>query len=287
MKKIFKISALILAVVVMCLSFSGCSELDDMREAHATWTEKGNTDSITYHDEVYRKIDCSENLYPAFSNSNWDPIYITEPDVPVLLSQELCVELQLSKDENFIYGYLYDQYETEYNPVYTTVGFLYESMGYRSGEGTNVIYCKESLYDEVSKKVEKGVNFTTYGYEYWYFDEKTLEDKYYKCTLTAEEAKIIDEVLSEKPEEIDSMSYDNNTFITTVELISEDGYFATYGYELFKDNTGNYSLSKYSDALQLDYVYEVPSELNDEFAEIFKGVEAAYQSSMQYIDVEY
>lgn len=274
MKKILKISALILAVVVMCLSFSGCAQLDTMREQHATWTEAGNTDSITYKGEVFKKLETTNGIYPARSSSQWNGIYVTEPDVPVLLSQNLAVELQLSKDENFIYGYLYDQYDTEYNPVYMTVGFLYESMGYRSGEGKDVIYCKESLYDELSKSVEDGVKYTTYGFEYWTIDEESYEyDDYHYYTLTEEEAKLIDKVIKEqKHEEMVELDYDYN-FITSLEHLSEDGYFATYAIDVFKNNTGDYALAKYSGSLGLHYVYEVPRDLNDEFEKIFKDAE--------------
>lgn len=280
MKKIFKISALILAVVVMCLSFSGCAELDDMREAHATWTEEGNTESINYNGEVYKLLEDTGSIYPAFANSSRCDVYVTEPDVPVLLSQDLSVNLQLSNDKNFIYGYMYDAYDFEYN----TSSPLFFAKEYYGGAGREVLYCKESIYDEVSKNIADGVEFTTYGYEYWTFNEETLEEEPICYTLTEEEAKLIDKVLEQKPEEmVNSSDY----FIASIEKISDDGYFATYGFDVYINNKGNYELSKYSDALDLYYIYEVPSDLKDEFGKIFKGAEDALKSSMQYIDAEY
>ena len=110
MEKILKISALALVIAMLCLSITGCAALDERKDTHAVWTQKGSKDSITYNGEVYKLLENEDSNNPLY-NSDWALLVnVTEPNVPALFSNRFGIDLHLSTDENYITGYLYDEY---------------------------------------------------------------------------------------------------------------------------------------------------------------------------------
>lgn len=267
MKKVFKISALALAVVVMCLSFCGCAELDDMRESHAVWTQKGNTDSITYNGEVYKLLDNIEGHNPMYTN-DWDnTLYVTEPDVPVLLSTDFGVDLQLSTDGKFITGYLHDEYKTDVHNEYG-VPYLNEFGTFSDSDTVReVCYCKEDIYEEMRKKIDAGINYTGYGYEYWNYD--SVGDPYHYHYLSDEDVKLINEVVEKvKPDTDNEIPYEYMS-ICILDEVSDDKSFGKSSYEVYYYGDGNYCLGLWIDNGKCK-AYEVPEKYSDEFDRIFK-----------------
>ncbi len=78
---------LVVPLLLLALLLSGCGLLDDMRAQHALEYDDG---TIKYNNKIYKRID-EESLQTEklqeFSIDFGKNLYITEPDVPVLLSQ--------------------------------------------------------------------------------------------------------------------------------------------------------------------------------------------------------
>ena len=86
MKKLIKITALLLAVITITASLSGCSLVADARNAQAFYgTNEDGISIITYGKQEYCLLPATDALSPT-TDDDADLIYATEPDVPVLLS---------------------------------------------------------------------------------------------------------------------------------------------------------------------------------------------------------
>ena len=272
MKKITKISALVIAVTLMCLSFTGCAELDKMKEQQAFWTEKGSKNSITYDGAEYIAIDNPDSYNPTY-NSNEDFIYVTDADVPVLLSSDFGVSLQISNDKNFIFGFAYDVIVRSVNEEYDELKDHNYGPFSDTSEGKEILYCKKDIYDEVKEKFEKGINYTGYGYRSWMEnpDENGNAPYYY---LDDKDAKLIDKIADEVKPEIQNdagVSY-SGCNICTLNSISEDKYFGKLSYDvIWADDVDEYYLSLYTFETETYSVYKVPKEYNSDFDRIFKN----------------
>ena len=103
MKKTTRILALCIALVFVCLSATGCNAIEEMRERHGFYTKTG---SIMIGDTEYLLL--PENEYFSPLRDNADEIYVTDKDVPVLLSAMLGDGFNLYNDglilSNAIYG---------------------------------------------------------------------------------------------------------------------------------------------------------------------------------------
>lgn len=94
-----RIIALILALLLLCLSFAGCT-LEKQRQSHLKFDGNGN---IPYNDNIYILLeDNSTLLDPALNEEKI--FYLTEPDVPLLLQKEYGMYAYVSMDERFIYS---------------------------------------------------------------------------------------------------------------------------------------------------------------------------------------
>ena len=256
MKKFSKIFALILAVVMMCLCLGGCSELDKMREQQAFFTEKDNADAITYNGETYLKIDKFANLPDPLYNSDYNSsIYVTNPDVPVLLSSSLGDWLDISADGNFLYGYIYTPFVTEYNGVYES--------------SVESLYVKAELYDTVIAKIKEGIEYPLYGYSYYtYEEEDDYEGTLHYYYLNSDEIAAINKVIEEvKPTDDEEVIY-NYSYALNFDKVSDDKFFGMYSYELYYNYYDGYYLSYYSDSLETYSYYKVPESLTEIFDEI-------------------
>lgn len=263
MKKNIKFSVLIIALLMLCLCLTGCSELDTMREQQAFWTEKGSIDSITYNGIEYKKLPGYEP--PAPTGHQFQPVFVTDADVPVLLSNELSTYMDLSDDGNFLTGFVTMTPEHDVITMYTPL----TNTSYSSYEGGDATYCKADIYDEVVAKIEEGIEYTSYGYEYWVFNEETDTHDYKYYFLTDEESSAINEVVEEvKPVPESDISY-KTLWIASLDKISEDKYFAKTSYEIYYDDyLDTYYLVYYSPSLGTHTHYEVPKKMNDIYDKI-------------------
>ncbi len=92
----------ILLILVLCLSLCSCAELDEMRNCHAINLGNGK---LKLNDQIYILLDAQHELELNYDYSDYGrDIYITEPDVPVLLSQSGIHKYlpSINKDETII-----------------------------------------------------------------------------------------------------------------------------------------------------------------------------------------
>lgn len=279
MKKITKISAIAIAIVLLCLSLSGCASLDLMREEQCFWTNDDNIDSITLSNgEVYLKLDdaVSENIY--YTGYEYNFVYVTKKDVPVLLSKEYSIQLELDDSENFIYGYIPEEQGIEML-IPNSLEDDYYFFGGGGGKVMNLLYCKEELYDDIMKQYNKGVEYTHYGYDYHFYtydedgmQENTVSSRY---DCTKEETAIVDKILKDiKPQSNSDIPY-NSTHLCTLYKLSDENLFCKTQYEIYTVDD-KYYLAKYSEALDEYNIYEVPSKYDSDFDKITKEAKEAY-----------
>ena len=251
MKNVKKFIALVVALLLMSVSLCGCSELDDMREAQAFWTTEDSIDSITYQGVEYKKMDVTNPPDPLYNRDDLKFIYVTESDVPVLLSQHLSEydTFHISEDHSFIYGSMYN---------------------YKIYAPEAVLYCKADMYNDMMSKFNEGIEYTKYGMGYYVFDENTGDTTWDYYYFTQEQIDAVNKVLKEVEATQDDSIDVEQSYVCQVDKISEDDYFGRYAFDIYTDFEGSYWIVQYSDALELCTCYEVPKELNDFFAELEK-----------------
>ena len=148
----------VLLVVALCLPLCGCQMLEDMRAAHAVWQEDG---SILWNGNVYRLLrNVSEKSLVLLEDGN---VWVTEADVPVLLSETLGDYGRVSHSGALILTYDHD------------------------GE---TLYCREDRYDFMAEYL-KDPKLTTYYYAYWDYD--SAEQCYYY--LSEQQGHILDQLV--------------------------------------------------------------------------------------------
>lgn len=258
MKKNTKFLVLVLALVMICLCLTGCDELDQMREEQAVWTTKDSTDSITYKGTYYKKLDIDNTPNPLYNQNISGTVYVTDPDVPVLLSNRFGEYFNISEDESFITGWLY------------TDGYMFI--------GEEVLYCRADIYDYIMSKISEGVEYTKYGFGYYQWDEEELTDIWTYTYLTSEEINAVNKVLEEVEPVSDSNIAYNETYILSLDKVSENDYFGRCAFELYVDGTGTYYLVQYSETLDMHTHYEVPKE----FSPIFEELEDTAYEYMEF-----
>ena len=232
---------LVLALAtVLCLSLCGCDELETMRAEHGVWQEDG---SILWNGAVYRKLETTLSMGEFDFTYSYVTIYVTEPDVPVLLSTMFGEGMDVSAD-----------------------GIILEHYDYWRDEDRTTWYCREDVYDEMVKKLENGVTLNTYCYYYWDYDrEKSVP--YY---LTEEQANTMHRILA-TADPVSSADFD--------EPIEDELYlYVTDENRMFEQGTGKwlcitqscYCISSY------DEIYAVPMEYNAIFDAIWKAYNDSY-----------
>lgn len=236
---------LVLALAtVLCLSLCGCDELETMRSEHGVWQEDG---SILWNGAVYRKLENTLSMGEFDFTYSYVTIYVTEPDVPVLLSTMFGEAMDVSAD-----------------------GTILEHYDYRLVEERTTWYCREDVYDEMVKKLENGVTLNTYCYYYWDFD-RGKNVPYY---LTEEQANTMHRILA-TVDPVLSADFD--------EPIEDELYlYVTDENRMFEQGTDKWlciTQSRYC-IESFDEIYVVPMEYNAIFDEIWK----AYDDRMHVRD---
>lgn len=160
MKRMKRIATL-LVTLLMCLSLCGCQALEDMRAAHAVWQEDG---SLKWNGNVYRLL---ENVPDELQFYSGDTVWVTDADVPVLLSE--------------VYGVAFDV---------DIEGVLMCAWDWE--ETSKTYYCREDQYDDLVAYLQQSVEMDMYFYSYWDYTVDGYADYY----LTSEQQSIIDDLLA-------------------------------------------------------------------------------------------
>ncbi len=203
MKNLKKLFAIVLCLII-CLSLCSCNFIDNMREKQAYSDDKGN---IIYKDKTYKLLSECSYFNPDFSKNN--TIYLTEKDVPVLLSRAYGYNRKISNDELFIR-------ETVYNDNYGTGGYLY--------------YAREDVYEAYEEKITMYTYFDGYAFSYTAYETNTEgNSNNYPKTLT--KYKMLDDEVTEVLSFL--FDYGGDSYITGVEDIYN--YYITDIYQISKD----------------------------------------------------
>lgn len=236
-----------------CMSLSGCQELDEARRNHALYNENG---SITLNGMEYKALPQCTDLQPDIDFGR--TIYVTEEDVPVLLSSSMGDYYDISTDEMFLLSGV--------SGLKNGVDGLYSEN----------VYCREDKYGEVRSKIEGGNYFTGYCYEYYDYSAEDNSVRYYK--LTSDEIAAVETVLMTGVPELVSMAvgvdYD---YMIELEACSEDMLFRRWSFDLYVKN-GVCFLAEYSDTDIA--LYPVPDELEHTFDNIVSDYIEAEESLM-------
>lgn len=100
MKKLLKRVLCIAALAAVCLSFASCQAIDEMREQQAFWKDEENEKVIVFRGHEYYLLPEDENFDADGHDYTYG--YVTESDVPVLLSGNMGYRMICSDDGTFI-----------------------------------------------------------------------------------------------------------------------------------------------------------------------------------------
>ena len=226
MKKMFRQFAAILALLAIVFCLVGCDALDEMREDHAVYTSMDPPYTITYKDATYKALQCPQIADKGIMWAEWR-VFVTKPDVPVLLSHQAGTRFGIDSEEKFLTNY---------------------------GE---IVYVREDVYDAAAAELKLEDPFTEFQLRW--IDEDHRSQSY---TLTEVEADIIRDILAEEPlveddgyyiEESKTLIFRSETGLFYQEehtiVKKEEGYFIrTYDYE---DKGGIYFFPAKGEAAEL------------------------------------
>jgi len=155
-----------LTALLLCLSLCGCNELDRMQTAHGIRLDKN---TISWNGYTYTLL---EGYWTDLNADYAESVFVTEPDVPVLLSQVI--------GENYFI-----------NSGGTLLSKYYTYDDEMLGESGEKIYCRSDLVEWLEDAFINGYELETYQLQYW--DEDVGESRLY--TPTEEQMKAVDTVL--------------------------------------------------------------------------------------------
>lgn len=181
MKKFFKIS-LVTAMLLITLLLSSCDALDDMRKQQAFWENEEKT-VLLYGGERYLKLPGSLQL---FMSNYYEHIYVTEKDVPVLLSGGFGDTFWVNETQEIIFDY----------------------------EST---YCHEDIYEAMMDKA------SNYKIDHYCIEnEKSNEYELLNYGIST----IVDEILASEPKELSEEElFDDYEMLDWIYSCDEDMMF--------------------------------------------------------------
>ena len=230
--------ALVLAVLLLCLSLAGCSDLENARKAQAFWNED---ETITWNGAKYKRLPPCDTFNPLFPRpySGYD-VRVTESDVPVLLSS------------------IGDYACSSYDKTLLRVAI---------GEYDYLYYCREDQYEALARKILQGPTFTGYYYQYHDADMGNFA----RYALTPAEVAAVNTVLEtvEPKTYGDAVTLNWNYQVLLFEC-SEDlmfGKIRCYLSYYLDGNSKGYYLS-FDDPYKGTMVYHVPASYHELYEHI-------------------
>lgn len=227
MKKLIKNIAVLLIVITVTVSLSGCSLVTEARNSQAFYgTNQDGISSIKYGNQEYYLLPSTELLSPTIDDDA-DYIYATKPDVPVLLSFFLGDAYSLSTDGAIL--------------IHNDESSLY--------------YCRSDKYEEISDIINNG--FVPEKYCYIYYGYDVLEDNFTekKVLLTDSEQAALEKAMSEGEfstlPEMAEVTYD---YSVNLYQCTEDMLFTEYYLDLIILEN-KYYLQAYDG--EVDYIMEI------------------------------
>lgn len=253
MKKATRLIALFAALMLVCLSATGCNTIDEMRNNQAFYTETGG---VKLRGTDYLPLPENEYFRP-FKRDDSAVIRITEPDVPVLLSSEFGDYGSLYNDGEILYSNYMDSY-----------------------------YCRVDKYAQYNAVLAAPFHPTGYCYTYYVLDiEDTLEYIEHLYQLTDEQVKAVDEIIATVTPTVQDGNA-NYTYDYFVELNACDDTMLLRDKTVSIAKNGNeYTIVRPNyNGQREDLEYTVPSEYRAIFDSIVKQGFDATKASDAYFD---
>lgn len=257
MKKLKRLLCLTL-IIALCLSLGGCRQLDAMKSRHATWMDNGN---ILWNDHVYIPLytDATVGDYEYAEELNWEGsevIYVTKPDVPVLLSKRLGTNGYPGAGGMLL----------EVNSYIVT---LHNPEEY---EYINTIYCRADMHNWALDALQNGYEIQEYGY--YFYDYETGEET--RGSFTNAQRQAIEDTLHNvtPADSYQNEHYDYYDHSLTISAYSTAHLFSQALGELFYNN-GQYCIEQSAyddDGNYSGKTYAIPKKYNALFEELFKHV---------------
>lgn len=252
MKKVKRFVALFTALILVCLSATGCNAIDEMRESQAFYTENGG---VKLRGTDYIPLPENEYFRP-FKHDDSTVIRITEPDVPVLLSPE--------------FG--------DYGSLYNDGEILYSNY-------MDIYYCRVDKYAEYNAVLAAPFEPTGYCYTYHVLNTDTMQYIEHIYQLTAEQAKAVDDILATVTPTVQDENA-NYTYDYFVELNACDDTMLLRDEAVHISINGKeYTIVRHNyNGQREDLEYAVPSEYSSIFDSILKQGYDAVKTSDAYFD---
>ncbi len=139
MKKLIKVLTVIALISVFGMIFTGCDTLDEMKEKHAIINE--DRSAVSFQGETFVKL--PEGIPYFFNDVYSNRINVTEADVPVLLSENIC--------HTGYYDALNDILAVSTMSLYDYGANTYNSTSYSPEEHQSIYFTKQENYEKYSK----------------------------------------------------------------------------------------------------------------------------------------
>lgn len=255
MKNKFKSITSVLSVLVLLMSFCGCSTMQELCSDHAYYKE-GTTDTVIYQGEEFYLLPYKKYFSPNVDYSR-DYIYLTEANEPLLL-KDICGQ---------------------------TMDITLDGTILCDGSGFATYYCRSDCYDAITKRLTEEIAFDHYCFEYTAWDESDTNGTTAYYLLSDAQAKMIDNIMSANNSDIvewKKFQTEEITLICTIAICSDDMLFKIPaisvwkhdGYDAYYISDGAYSYTAYQeyDGSPTEYVYKVDDQYNHELLKMLESV---------------
>lgn len=176
MKKSIKLILCLTLIAVMSFSFCSCAMLDDAKKSHGIYSEDKNEitiDGVVYKlapEEIHKIYSSGANIpYQNSYNNKYKSVFVTEKDVPVLVSSFVGDYYEIYKKGKMLYTYDYYYDDISENVI---IGSSFGTFASETVEGVINDEEKEELLED---------------YKYYSYDEDFGEYYFYSYYIKADE----------------------------------------------------------------------------------------------------
>ncbi len=251
-KHVFRLAGCILLTALL-LGLCGCKQsLEQARSARAVYTDNGD---IVYNGQTYLHI-FQEKLnqyyynpesglyeYPDLHSKN--ELYVTQPDVPLLLSKNIGDRVTFSDDGIYLRRHI-------------PAPLL--------GAPEDRYYCRADIYDQCLPSLSQDDTRCFYEYQTYNPQQHMMNKEYVRYFLTQQQLATVEQVLStvEPVEEVAFAGLDAFYFFHLYRM--QDGHLR-YWISVIASDSGHL-LAKTYDGTNVQTTYAVPPELETAFCAI-------------------
>lgn len=169
MKKTIKRISALVSAVACCLVLCSCSAIKQMRQAQAVYSE--NEGEIIYNGDVYKSLNIKE-LPDELAVQTGDICYITERDVPVLLSETFGQWAHVNSNKTIINGDVYYAREDVYDYAVDMIENPRLSKCYVEVYNTETL---EAEYKEIPQRYLTAIYGISLGYNHYSQPDEYIE----------------------------------------------------------------------------------------------------------------